>query len=177
MEGRGIEVHSGPIRSTVSLDLSSFLCFWYVPVFMCVHIDHNTHVENVEIRGQGYCLSSPSTSWDRLLCFAAVYTGQAGLLGILLCLPYFMMGAWGFENMLLHLALHALWSVWASSIKGACLVYLSLSPECFCILQNWRIQTQVLTLAWQLFYPWAISTAHQGSFLSVSMWTSGKETW
>lgn len=176
MEGRGIEVHSGPIQSTVSLDLSSFLCFWYVSVFKCVHIDHNTQVENVEIRGQGYCLSSPSTLWDRLLCFAAVYTRQAGLLSILLCLPYFMMGAWGLHSMLLHLALHALWSVWASSIKGACLVYLSLSPECFASCKTEGFKTHVLTLAWQLFYPWAISTAHQGSFLSVSMWISGKET-
>jgi hypothetical protein len=53
MEGRGIEIHSGPIPSTVSLDLSSFLCSWYVSVFVSEHIDHNTHVETVEIRGQG----------------------------------------------------------------------------------------------------------------------------
>lgn len=47
MEGRGIEVQSGPVLSTVSLDLSSssFLCSVYVSMFMSVHIDHSIHVE------------------------------------------------------------------------------------------------------------------------------------
>lgn len=98
-------------------------------MFMSVHIDHSTHVENVEFRGWGWCLSSPSTLWDRPLCFATVYTRKADLLGILLFCLWFHDGSMGIAESAVAPGFACTWSVWAGSGK-AC-VCVPLSPELF----------------------------------------------
>lgn len=98
----------------------------YVFMFMSVYIDRNTHVENVEFRGQGWCLS-----FVRQALVFCHYVYQDGwLAGASVSASDFTMGAWGLQGMLLLLASHTheVCEPAVLRVPGSCL---SLSPELF----------------------------------------------